>query len=127
MTRRSRWTWLLFVFVATGCAQIEKEGEVVDDLIFRMHGDDFMERQEATMELLGRDNGSLRYIVIPRLALESSSTALEISSVDGNKVRGRVTGGDGRSLELVVTGNVAPGSRVSFMFTQIKVIRLFSP
>jgi hypothetical protein len=118
---------LLVVVATTGCAQIEKEGRAVDDLVAEMHSEDFTQRQAATSDLLTRDPVSLRYIVIPRLALESARVPLEVSSADGNIVRGRVTGGSDQTLELEVTERVARGAVVRFTFGSIKVIRLFSP
>lgn len=118
---------LLLVSILSGCAQIEKEGRAVDDLVVRMRSDDFDQRQAATAEILARDMESVRYVVIPRLALESARVPLEVSSSAGNVLRGRVTGGDHHSLELEVTERIARGAVVRFPFANIKVIRLFSP
>jgi hypothetical protein len=105
-------TLLLVVAAMAGCAQIEKEGREVDDLVMRMHSDDFSLRHAATAEILQRDLESLRYIVIPRLALESARVPLEVSSVGGNVLLGRVTGGDDLSLELEVAERVGQGAVV---------------
>jgi hypothetical protein len=120
-------TLLALVAVMAGCAQIEKEGRTVDELVVRMQSDDFAQRQGATAEILGRESESLRYIVIPRLALESARVPLELSSTAGNVLIGRVTGGDGQNLEIEVTERVGQGAVVLVPFGSIKVIRLFSP
>ena len=127
MSRRSCLVHVLVVMATTGCAQPEREGRAVDDLVAELHGEDFAQRQAATSDLFARDPVSLRNVVIPRLALESARVPLEVSSTDGNVVRGRVTGSSDQALELEVTERVARGAVIRFAFENIKVIRLFSP
>lgn len=110
-----------------GCLRLAAEAEVVDGLVQRMHSQDFAERQAATAELLGRDAVSVRHLVLPRLALESALTPLEVNSQDGNVVRGSVVGGDEHAVELRVTERILGGAVVSIPFSSIKVIRLLPP
>lgn len=117
---------ILAALALTGCATIdlETEGGVVDRLVSQLRSDDSSERQRATGELLTRQSVSVRHIVIPRLALESALVPLEISSRDGNIVRGRVTGGDDKTLSVQITKRVARDAIVTIPLAEIKLIRL---
>lgn len=114
----------LLCVVSGGCAQIEKEANAVDELIVRARSDDFLERQDATRELLARDPVSVRHLVVPRLALESAMVPLQVSSRGGQVLTGRVVGGTDQSLQLEVSGPPAPGAVVSIPFTEIKTLWL---
>lgn len=118
---------VLLVSTTAGCAQIAREGQTVDELVTDMRSDDFDRRQRATARVVARSEASLRHVVIPRLALESARVPLEVSSVTGNVLRGRVSGGGPRALELVVSEPMAPGAVVRIELQAVEVIRLFAP
>ena len=121
---------LLAVLLLAGCqtpANLELEGEAkaIDALVTKLHSSEYREREVATAALLARSPVSLRHLVVPRLALDSVLSPLEVSTRDGNIVRGRVAGGDERQLQVQITKHVARGAVVSLPLREIDYIRLF--
>ncbi|MCO5164977.1 MAG: hypothetical protein M9894_01230 [Planctomycetes bacterium] len=128
MTPRLLFALVLALVPLGGCrSSLAEEATVIDDLVLRLRSEEFAVRQTATDQLRGREPVSVRHLVVPRLALESARVPLQLVSVSGRILTGRVVGGDERTLLMNLEQRVAEGALVSVPLESVKVLRLFAP
>lgn len=123
----TRWLALLLLSSACGCSTIEAEGERVDELVTQLRGDELRARSTATQDLLSSSLPVMRHLVVPRLALESARTPIQISTKAGSILRGRVCGGDESKLLLELESGPAPGAILEVQDSSILAMRLLGP
>ncbi len=113
--------------MVAGCAvQLEPEARLVEDRIGQLRSERVAERQAATADLLARSPESLRHLVVPRLAVESTREPLLVATRDGSIYVGAVLGGDALWLLLSLKQGPLSGAVLRLELESIAVIRLAS-